>query len=82
MDSDVRTPLLLSARDTLETSWDKFGRLRRFGLQYGRERFSIGGVYETARRVPATFVQRTAGSEVMTRGDFAKYHGGTGLGAR
>ena len=81
-----RTPLLLSARDTLETSWDRLGRWR-FGLQYGRERFSIGGVYETARRVPATFVQRTAGSEVMTRGDFTIPDGfaagfNLGLGAR
>lgn len=80
------TPLLLAARDTLETSWDRLGRWR-FGLQYGRERFSIGGVYETGRRVAATFVQRTAGSEVRTRGDFTIPDGYTagfnlGLGAR
>ncbi|MGH7680685.1 MAG: hypothetical protein ACRENN_01705 [Candidatus Eiseniibacteriota bacterium] len=81
-----QTPLLLAARDTLETSWDRLGRWR-FGLQYGGERFSIGGAYETGRRVPATFVQRTAGSEVRTRGDFTIPEGyvagfNLGLGAR
>lgn len=65
----VRTfaiPTLSPSRDTLETTWDRLGRWR-FGAQYGGERFAIGGVYETGRRLPITMKQRTAGSSVESK---------------
>lgn len=58
---------LVQNRDTLATSWDRLGRWR-FGLQYGRGWLTLGGVYETARRLPLTYTQSTAGSSVTTKG--------------
>lgn len=58
---------LAQSRDTLETSWERLGRWR-FGLQYGRERFSVGAVYETERKIGTTYEQQTAGSVVRTTG--------------
>jgi len=62
---DFSGPTLAQARDTLETDWDRLGRWR-LGLQYARERFALGAAYETARRLPLTYRQRTTGSEVKT----------------
>ena len=64
---DFSGPTLAQARDTLEADWGRFGRWR-LGLQYARERFALGAVYETARRLPLTYRQRTTGSEVKTTG--------------
>jgi len=58
-------PSLTQSRDTLEVDWDRLGRWR-FGLQYVRGGFVLGGAYETARRLPTTYQQRTAGSRVKT----------------
>ncbi len=60
-------PTLAQARDTLEVDWDRLGRWR-FGLQYARERFALGASYETGRRLPTTYHQRTDGAEVTTTG--------------
>ncbi len=64
---DFSGPTLAQARDTLEADWDRLGRWR-LGLQYARERFALGAAYETARRLPLTYRQRTTGSEVKTTG--------------
>jgi hypothetical protein len=64
---DFSDPSLAQARDTLEADWDRLGRWR-LGLQYARERFALGAAYETARRLPLTYRQRTTGSEVKTTG--------------
>jgi hypothetical protein len=60
-------PTLSPSRDTLETTWDRLGRWR-FGAQLGGERFAIGGVYETERRLPINMKQRTAGSATESKG--------------
>jgi hypothetical protein len=60
-------PTLAQARDTLEADWDRLGRWR-LGLQYARERFALGAAYETGRRLPMTFTQRTTGAQVKTTG--------------
>ena len=49
-----------TTRDTLETSYARHGRWR-IGGQVHRGGWSLGGVYETARRLPLTYTQRTAG---------------------
>ncbi len=60
-------PTLAASRDTLEFSWSRVGRWR-FGAQYVRRRLAIGAAYETARRLPASERQRTAGSDVRVTG--------------
>lgn len=60
-------PFLAQARDTLEVGWDRLGRWR-LGLQYVRERFALGAAYETARKLPTTYRQRTDGASITTRG--------------
>jgi len=64
---DFADTALATARDTLETSFSKHGRWR-IGGQYSRGRVSVGGVLETARRLPLTMTQRTAGTLVERRG--------------
>lgn len=60
---DFVDPALLTTRDTLETTWERQGRWR-FGAQAHRGTWGIGGVYETARRLPLETTQRTAGTFV------------------
>jgi hypothetical protein len=60
-------PNLSQSRDTLEVDWDRLGRWR-FGLQFVRSRFALGGSYETARRLPTTYLQRAAGARIKTTG--------------
>ena len=63
---DFVDPSLATTRDTLEVSWDRLARWR-FGAQYVRSRFALGAMYETARSLPATLKQETAGSSVTDR---------------
>ena len=58
---------LATARDTLETSWQRLGRWRVGGV-YALSWLSVGGVYETGRRLPITERQRTAGADEITTG--------------
>jgi hypothetical protein len=60
---DFVDPALLTTRDTLETNWGRQGRWR-FGAQAHHGTWGIGGVYETARRLPLETTQRTAGTFV------------------
>jgi hypothetical protein len=60
---DFADTALTTTRDTLETSWGHQGRWR-LGAQVHRGGWSLGGVYEIARRLPLTTTQRTAGSFV------------------
>jgi len=65
---DFADTALATARDTLETSYSRYGRWR-IGGQYSHGRVSVGGVYETARRLPLTITQRTAGTLVQREGE-------------
>ncbi len=65
---DFADTALATARDTLETSYSRQGRWR-LGAQYSRGRVTVGGVYETARRLPLTITQRTAGTLVQREGE-------------
>jgi hypothetical protein len=58
---------LATSRDTLETTYAKQGRWR-LGGQFLRGGVSVGAVYETKRRLPLTFRQRTAGAVVTSSG--------------
>lgn len=60
---DFADPALATTRDTLETTWDRQGRWR-FGAQVHHGTWAVGGVYETARRLPLSSTQRTAGTFV------------------
>ena len=63
---DFVDPSLATTKDTLEVSWDRLARWR-FGAQFVRNRFVLGAVYETGRRLPVTIKQKTAGSSVTDR---------------
>lgn len=65
---DFADTALATARDTLETSYARHGRWR-LGAQYSVGRVTVGGVYETARRLPLTITQRTAGTLVQREGE-------------
>jgi hypothetical protein len=60
---DFVDPALATTRDTLETTWDQRGRWRA-GAQLHHAGWSLGGVYEWARRLPLVTTQRTAGTLV------------------
>src|SRR5687767_10654333 len=60
---DFADTSLATTRDTLETSWERHGRWR-VGAQLHRGSWSVGAVYETARRLPLSLTQRTAGTLV------------------
>jgi hypothetical protein len=76
---DFADTALATARDTLETSYSRYGRWR-IGAQYSRGRVSVGGVYETARRLPLTITQRTAGTVVQREGESLTIPSGFTLG--
>ena len=65
---DFADTALATARDTLETTYSREGRWR-IGAQFSRGPVSVGGVYETARRLPLTIRQRTAGTVVTREGE-------------
>ena len=65
---DFADTALATARDTLETTYERQGRWR-LGAQYSLGRVSFGGVYETSRRLPLTVTQRTAGTLVRREGE-------------
>ena len=58
-------PNLATNRDTLDVSWDRLGRWR-FGVQWVKSWISLGGSYETGRRLPLTERQEAAGTSVST----------------
>jgi hypothetical protein len=77
---DFSDSALATTRDTLETSYERHGRWR-IGAQLIRGRWSAGGVYETARRLPLTITQRTAGAVVRREGESIRIPSGFVLGA-
>jgi hypothetical protein len=60
---------LATARDTLETSWQRLGRWRAGAVWAPLSWFSVGGVYETGRRLPMEQRHRTAGADEITMGN-------------
>lgn len=64
---DFVEPGLETARDTIDVTWDRLGRWR-FGAQYVKPRWAIGGVYETERRLDLTERERTGASDIRTTG--------------
>ena len=64
---DFVDPGLETARDTIDITWDRLGRWR-FGAQYVRPRWAIGGSYETARRLTLTRRERTSASDLRDVG--------------
>jgi len=65
---DFADTALATARDTLETTYARQGRWR-IGAQYSIGRVTVGGIYETSRRLPLTVTQRTAGTVVRREGE-------------
>jgi hypothetical protein len=57
--------LLSRSRDTLDVSYQRLGRWR-FGAQTDLRGWTLGGVYETARRLPLTVTERAAGTSLTT----------------
>ena len=76
---DFADTALVTARDTLETSYKRHGRWR-IGAQVTRGPVTVGGVYETARRLPLTFTQRTAGTVVVDEGTSIRIPSGFAAG--
>ena len=76
---DFADTALVTARDTLETSYKRHGRWR-IGAQLTRGPVTVGGVYETARRLPLTFTQRTAGTVVVDEGTSIRIPSGFAAG--
>jgi hypothetical protein len=75
----LSNPNLAQARDTLEVDWDRMGRWR-FGLQYVRPGIVLGGSYETGKRLPTTYLQRTAGARIKTTGQSLEIPSGYAAG--
>jgi hypothetical protein len=64
---DFEDPALATSRDTLEARYERQGRWR-VGAQTTLGRWTVGGVVETGRRLPLTFVQRATGSTIESSG--------------
>src|SRR6185503_19497685 len=64
---DFTDPGLETARDTIDVTWDRLGRWR-VGAQIVRPHWTLGGVYETERRLTLTERERTAASDIRTTG--------------
>lgn len=60
---DFADTSLATSSDTLETRYERLGRWR-FGVQGTVRGWTLGGVFETERRLPLTFFQRAAGTTV------------------
>ncbi|HET7903638.1 MAG TPA: hypothetical protein VFM17_03665 [Candidatus Eisenbacteria bacterium] len=56
-------PSLSVSRDTLEARYERLGRWR-IGAQGTLRGWTLGGVVETGRRLPLTYLQRAAGSTI------------------
>ena len=76
---DFADTALATTRDTLETSYKRHGRWR-IGAQLSRGPVTVGGVFETARRLPLTLTQRTAGTVVEHEGTSIRIPSGFAAG--
>ncbi|HEU4334806.1 MAG TPA: hypothetical protein VFT32_09955, partial [Candidatus Eisenbacteria bacterium] len=56
-------PSLSVSRDTLEARYERLGRWR-IGAQATHRGWTLGGVVETGRRLPLTYLQRAAGTTI------------------
>ncbi|HSQ59027.1 MAG TPA: hypothetical protein VLT84_01120, partial [Acidobacteriota bacterium] len=56
-------PSLAVSRDTLEARYERLGRWR-LGTQATLRGWTVGGVVETGRRLPLTYLQRAAGTTI------------------
>jgi hypothetical protein len=77
---DFADTALVTTRDTLETTWEKQGRWR-VGAQLHHRGWSLGGVYEWARRLPLVSTQRTAGTLVRSEHQSLRIPEGFAVGA-
>ncbi|HEY6572889.1 MAG TPA: hypothetical protein VI198_06170, partial [Candidatus Eisenbacteria bacterium] len=65
---DFADPDLATSRDTLESRYQRLGRWR-FGVQGSVRGWTLGGVFETKRRLPLTSIGRAAGTTVERGGE-------------
>lgn len=71
---------LATSRDTLESRYERLGRWR-LGVQGTVRGWTLGGVFETKRRLPLTSFQRASGTTVEAGGTSLTIPSGFTLGA-
>jgi hypothetical protein len=77
---DFADTSLATSRDTLEVRYRKLGRWR-LGSQATLGKWTLGAVYETARRLPVSFIERAAGTSATEHGRDLTIPSGVVVGA-